>query len=447
MDREVELFLKAYPAVTMVEALITDCNGVARGKWIPKTKLNTVTRSGLKLPKSALALDIWGRDVPELAFENGDMDGYCMAVPGSLTPVLGPNGVNQAQLLMTMTDEEHAPFMGDPRQVLSGVIDRFRRMGLRPCVAVELEFSLLPDPGKEGLLSDTMASKHDVGGNLYALNELDRVEPMLDALRALFEVQGLPYEGIIKEAAPSQFEINMAHSAKTMQVADHIIKMQRGIRTIAKRFGLIASFMPKPMDNVPGNGMHVHCSLLDKRNNNIFNDGTDAGSQHLRHAVGGALDMMADSMLVFAPSYNAYRRFQPGNHAPTFPAWGMDNRTTAVRIPAGPHQAKRIEHRVAGADANPYLTLAVVLAGVLKGLDSQNEPPEPIAGNAYDQQPEGDTLPTLMGDAIDRFSSSEAIANFLSPQFQRIYALTKRQELAEFGSRVTEFELKTYLEI
>ena len=445
MRREIELFLQAYPDVSMIEALITDCNGVARGKWIPRGKIQSVLDNGLKLPKSALGLDIWGRDIPELAFQTGDIDGYCMVVESSLRPMQTIRGIDQGQLIMTMFNEDESPFLGDPRQILAQIVKRFEDKQLRPCMAVELEFSLLPDPGHDRPLREAFKGRESLGGNLYALDELDRHAEMLETLRAAFEVQDLPYEGIIKEAAPAQFEINMAHSDNVLELADKIIRMQRAVRMVAARFGMIASFMPKPMDDEAGNGMHVHCSLLDEQGANVFNNGSDEGSKFLQQAIAGCLDVMPDSMLIFAPSFNAYRRFQAGNHAPTLPTWGWYNRTTALRVPAGPPAAKRIEHRVAGADANPYLTLAVVLAGILHGLEKKLKPPPAVIGNAWAQEHACELLPTLMNDAIERFSASESMQTYLSDEFQAIFTKTKRQELDEFQRRVTDFEIESYL--
>jgi len=445
MRREIDLFLKAFPNVAMIEALITDCNGVARGKWIPRGKIQSVLENGLKLPKSALGLDIWGRDIPELAFANGDIDGYCLVVENSLRPMLTPRGIDQGQLIMTMYNEDQTPFLGDPRQILAQLVARFTEQQLRPCMAVELEFSLLPDPGHDRPLREAFKGRESLGGNLYALDELDRHAKMLETLREAFEIQDLPYEGIIKEAAPAQFEINMAHNDNVLELADQIIRMQRCVRMVAARYGMIASFMPKPMDDEAGNGMHVHCSLLDHRGSNVFNDGSEQGSKMLRQAVAGCLKVMPDSMLILAPSFNAYRRFQAGNHAPTVPTWGMDNRTTAIRIPAGPPAAKRLEHRVAGADANPYLTLAAILAGVLHGLDKRLTPPPHIKGNAWDQEHGAEHLPTLMSHAMESFEASEILRHYLSEEFQIIFAKTKQQELNEFQRRVTDFEIESYL--
>ena len=431
----------------MVEALITDCNGIARGKWLPVQKLDTIDKQGLKLPKSALGLDVWGRDIPALAHANGDIDGYCHLVEGSLRPLLTERGVDQAQVLLSMFDKDGNPYMGDPRQVLQALVNRFTEKELRPCMAVELEFSLLPKPETSEAIGAALRDQNAVGGNLYALSELDYHGPLLEALRQAFDTQDLPYEGIIKESAPSQFEINVAHSDDVMLLADQVIRMQRTIRAVSARHGFVASFMPKPIDDEAGNGLHVHFSLLDENGTNVFDDGGEEGSDLLRYAVAGCLELLPASMLLFAPSFNAYRRFQPGNHAPTESAWGYDNRTTAIRIPESPSAARRIEHRVAGADANPYLVLAAVLAGIWHGIENTLSPPNPIEGNAWDQEIDAPALPTTMDGAISVFDKSDVLSSYLTSEFKTLFLATKVQERNEFAKRVTEFELETYLRI
>ncbi len=431
----------------MVEALITDCNGVARGKWLPVQKLDAIEKQGLKLPKSALGLDVWGRDIPALAHANGDIDGYCHLVEGSLRPLLTERGVDQAQVLLSMFDKDGNPYMGDPRQVLQALVNRFTEKELRPCMAVELEFSLLPKPETSEAIGAALRDQNTVGGNLYALSELDYHGPLLEALRQAFDTQDLPYEGIIKESAPSQFEINVAHSDDVMLLADQVIRMQRTIRAVSARHGFVASFMPKPIDDEAGNGLHVHCSLLDENGTNVFDDGGEEGSDLLRYAVAGGLELLPASMLLFAPSFNAYRRFQPGNHAPTESAWGYDNRTTAIRIPESPSAARRLEHRVAGADANPYLVLAAVLAGIWHGIENTLSPPNPIEGNAWDQEIDAPALPTTMDEAISVFDKSDVLSSYLTSEFKTPFLATKVQERNEFAKRVTEFELETYLRI
>ena len=445
MHPDAAKLLADYPTIEMVEALITDCNGAARGKWLPVDKLSPLLEEGIKLPKSAVAQDVWGRDVPRIALDNGDIDGWCHVVPGSLAPSLSARGIDQAQVVLTMFTDQREPVLSDPRQVLARVVDAFTERGYVPRVAIELEFNLFRRPAEDQPLRDILPDENLTGGNLYGLGALDEHATLLEALREAFAVQQLPYEGVLKEAAPAQYEINVAYSDDALSYCDQVVRMQRGISAVAARFDAIASFMPKPMENQAGNGMHMHCSLLDAAGNNVFDNGTTEGSPLLRQAIGGCIEMMADSQLIFAPSDNAYRRFQPGNHAPTQPNWGYDNRTTALRIPASPSAATRIEHRVAGADSNPYLAIAALLAGILMGIDRGAEPPAPIAGNAWVDDVNNAPLPGSMADAIRRFSTSDTIRQYLSATFQSAFAELKQQELLEFERRVTDFELETYL--
>ena len=445
MHPNADTLLAQHPDIETVEALITDCNGAARGKWLPIEKLSALLSDGIKLPKSAVAQDAWGRDVPRIALDNGDLDGWCQAVPDSLVPVLTATGVDRAQVVLTMFKDDGAPLLSDPRQVLAQVVDKLEQKGLVPRVAIELEFNLFKRPDDNQTLRDVLPAENETGGNLYGLSSLDEHVALFDALKASFKTQGLPYEGVLKEAAPAQYEINVAYSDDAVAYCDQIISMQRCIRAVVQRFGALASFMPKPMENHAGNGMHVHCSLLDTSGKNVFDSGDVDGTPQLRQAVAGCFELMADTQLIFAPSYNAYRRFQAGNHAPTQPNWGYDNRTTALRIPASLSPATRIEHRVAGADSNPYLAVAALLAGIHLGIDRQCEAPPPISGNAWLEDAANVCLPGHMAEAIARFSESANVRETLSAEFQFAFSEVKKQELGEFERRVTDFELETYL--
>jgi glutamine synthetase len=226
--------------------------------------------------------------------------------------------------------------------------------------------------------------------------------------------------------------------------ARQILMMKRAIKEIARQHDLVASFMPKPFDDEAGNGLHVHCSVLDREGRNVFDDGSDLGTPELRGAIGGCLQHMPDSFAIFAPSFNAYRRFQKGSHAPTTPNWGYENRTVAVRVPAGSTKARRLEHRVPGADANPYLVFAAILAAALDGIERGLSPGAPISGDGYSQ--EGPTLPIYMQDALRTFGESSFISAALGPEMQRTFGLTKEQELAEFQRHITSLEYNAYVE-
>ena len=446
MSQEADWFLRAHPEITTIEALLPDCNGIMRGKWLPRHKLGKIYDGELKLPKTALSLDIWGRDVEELVFASGDADGICRPVEGSLLPTPWSPNSQHGQIMLSMFDGDGTPYMGDPRHVLKQVVSRFQEAGWTPVVAAELEFSLVTwDTDSLPLHTcPSPAGGSPVGGNMYALDVLNQHQEMMEDLRIACEIQDLPFDGVVKESAPSQYEINMHHVDSPVLAAKQIMMMKRLIKGIAAKYGLIASFMPKPFEDEAGNGMHVHCSVLDEQGNNIFDDGTERGTPILHHAIAGCLSHMADSVAIFAPSYNAYRRFQKGSHAPTSPSWGYENRTVAVRVPAGNHAARRLEHRVSGADANPYLLFAVLLASMLDGIENELKPSKPITGDGYAQ--EKTPLPVYMQDALTAFSESEFIRAALGGELQRIFTLTKQQEIEEFRSRITALEYQSYLE-
>ena len=445
MSLEADWFLRAHPEITTIEALLPDCNGVMRGKWVPRHKLATIFDGELKLPKTALSLDIWGRDVEELVFASGDADGICRPVEGSLLPTPWAAGGQHGQVMLSMFDADGSPYTGDPRHVLKQVLARYQEAGWQPVVAAELEFSLVHwDQTVPLHTCPAPAGGSPIGGNTYGLDVLNHHQEMLEDLRLACEVQDIPFDGVVKESAPSQYEINMQHVDNPVLAAKQILMMKRLIKGVAAKHNLIASFMPKPFEDEPGNGMHVHCSVLDENRVNIFDDGTEKGSPLLLNAIGGCLVNMADSVAIFAPSYNSYRRFQPGCHAPTFPSWGYENRTVAVRIPAGSHSARRLEHRVAGADANPYLMFAVLLSAMLDGIEQNLSPGDPISGDGYAQ--EEAKLPVYMPDAVRMFSESDFIRNSLGDEIQRIYTLTKEQELEEFRKRISVLEYQSFLE-
>jgi glutamine synthetase len=446
MSLEADWFLRAHPEITTIEALLPDCNGVMRGKWVPRHKLSKIFDGELKLPKTALSLDIWGRDVEELVFASGDADGICRPVEGSLLATPWTAGGQHGQVMLSMFNADGSPYLGDPRHTLKQVVARFQEAGLRPVVAAELEFSLVRwDNSIPQHTCPTPVGGSPIGGNTYGLDVLNHHQDMMEDLRLSCEIQDLPFDGVVKESAPSQYEINMQHVDNPVLAAKQIVMMKRLIKGVAAKHDLIASFMPKPFEDEAGNGMHVHCSVLDENGSNIFDDGSEKGSPLLQNAIGGCLFNMADSVAIFAPSYNGYRRFQPGRHAPTFPSWGYENRTVAVRVPAGSTVARRLEHRVAGSDANPYLLFAVLLSAVLDGIEQNISPGDPIKGDGYSQVE--NALPGYMPEAVQLFSESDFIRNSLGQELQRIYTLTKEQEIAEFRKRVTLLEHQSYLEL
>ena len=280
--------------------------------------------------------------------------------------------------------------------------------------------------------------------NVLSITDIEDHEVFFDELHDLCEKNKIPMDGISSENAPNQFEINLKHTADPLKAADQAILFKRFIKGIAKKHEKRATFMAKPFPNIAGSGMHIHFSLLDKDNNNVFNNNSDIGSDILKNAVGGILDSLKDSTLILAPHYNSYKRLRPGSHAPINICWGYENRTASIRIPGGDYLSKRIEHRVAGADANPYLVLSSVLSSALYGITEKKEPPKPLIGDTY--QKKTMQIAQSWDQAINDFEKSKKNKKFYFATFCEVFKNCKKQELEVFNSRIENYELVTYLE-
>ena len=440
---EAERFLHNNPGIESVDFLIPDINGVMRGKWGPAEAIAKVCNPGINMPLSIFGLDIWGREVEStgIHIETGDIDGYCRAIPGRIN--MAPWAPRPtAQVLMTMYTEAGEPCLYDPRNALQAIVQRFAAKGLTPVVAFELEFYLV-DPAVFQM-SGRMGRDDGPGPDrqhMYSLSELRGQSDLFADIRAAAISQGLPIDTIIKEAAPGQFEVNLKHRSDPMAAADDTVLLRRLITESAHKHNLRATFMAKPFLDWPGNGMHVHASVIDEHGDNIF--AGEAGDVKLQHAAAGLLSTLKDTLLFYIPGFNGYRRLQAGSYAPTRIAWGRNNRSVAVRVPASDDKAKRLEHRMSGADANPYLVLAGVLGGMLEGMEEGRLPPPAVEGNAYDVP-----LPQLsddMDDAIEDFERSDFIRRLVGADFRHIFAEIKREELKAFDNEITPLERSTYL--
>ncbi len=444
---EVERFLAAHPDTETVELLITDTCGVLRGKWAPASALGKAFGAGVNFPLSVFGVDVWGREVMEtgLHVDTGDRDGFCRAVPGTLKPV--PWAAHPtAQAILTMHTERGVPFHGDPRTRLEAVVERLAGHGLAAVCAFELEFYLL-DPSAPAHPTGTPAPvRSEPHGpertNVLALADLSAHGRLFGDVRAHAKAQGLPIDTIVKEAAPGQFEVNLKHRGDALAAADDVVLLKRLIAETAAAHGLKASFMAKPFLGWAGNGMHVHVSLVDGSGQNVFAEQA-TGEKTLEAAIAGLIETMAASTLVFVPTWNGFRRLQPGSYAPTRAAWGHNNRSVAVRVPASPPEARRLEHRIAGTDANPYLVLAAVLGGMLEGIERGLVPPPPADRNAYEEP--APPLPATMAEAIRLFERSDFVRRTFGVEYRSLFAAVKAAEMAAFQSEITPLERSTYL--
>lgn len=436
---------------TEFDFFITDLNGNLRGKRMPAAAMEKVIKEGVKLPRSVIGFDFWGADVLDngLVFESGDSDGVCLPVSDTALPVPWAESPRE-QMLAMMFNVDGTAFEADPRQVLKRVVDRFKTRGLHPVMATELEFYLM-DAESETTQRPLPPVLADGSGRRlsntegYAIEEMDGFSAFFADIREACELQGIEADTIIAEMGPGQFEINLNHVDDPLSAADQAILFKRLVRGVSRCHNYAATFMAKPYADQSGNGFHVHFSLLDDARQNVFDDGTNQGSKMMKQAVAGMMKTMPDTMLILAPNLNSYRRFMPGAHAPTIASWGYENRTVALRIPDSPGVARRIEHRVAGADANPYLVLASVLAGALYGIENDLEPAEPVEGDAYSDGDEAMILPNEWVQATSAFESSLILREYLGEEFQRVYSAAKRQEQRLLSERITDVEYEAYL--
>lgn len=444
---EANAFLEEHPEVQFVDLLIADMNGVVRGKRIERASLTKVYEKGINLPASLFALDINGSTVEStgLGLDIGDADRICYPIPGTLSSEPWQKRPT-AQLLMTMHELDGQPFFADPREVLRSVVEKFDELGLTICAAFELEFYLIDQENVNGRPQpprSPISGKRPHSTQVYLIDDLDEYADCLQDMLEGAKVQGLPADAIVKESAPAQFEVNLHYTEDALKACDHAVLLKRLVKNIAYDHEMDTTFMAKPYPGQAGNGLHVHISLLDKDGNNIFASDDPEQNAALRHAVGGVLETMPASMAFLCPNVNSYRRFGAQFYVPNAPSWGLDNRTVALRVPTGASEAVRLEHRVAGADANPYLMMATILAGIHHGLTNQVEPGAPVVGNAYEQMEP--SLPNNLRDALRQLDDSEIINRYISPEYIDIFVACKESELEEFEHSISDLEYNWYL--
>ena len=441
-------FLERHPDVEVIEAFVIDANGVPRGKWIPRDRSHDIFTNGMALPRSIYALDVWGRDVlgAGLAEGTGDPDGQCLPVPGSLAPVPWLSRPT-AQVFLGMRGDDGSGFYADPRNVLRAVLDRYAARGLKPVVAIEFEFYII-DPVHSALDPVRPPNSRDVRWQsrqtqVLSISELHEFENVFADIARACEVQRVPVDTFLRENGPGQYEVNLKHVGDALLGADHAVLLKRIIKGVIRKHDYDATFMAKPYGQHAGSGMHVHFSLLDEAGANVFiGDGNDT-SPTLFGAVAGLIATMPDSMAVFAPNANSYRRVTLSEHAPMFASWGLETRSAAVRVITSRRESTRLEHRVAGADSNPYLVLAAILAGALRGIEGGLRPGEPLIADNHTEahQP----LPNNWDYALELFAASDFTGECLGADYKALYLACKNQELAEFRGRVTDVEYDAFI--
>lgn len=450
--QEARDFLAQHPDVRLIELILIDANGIPRGKLLHRDELLAIYENGRPLPSSILALTIQGEDVEEsgLVWEVADADCWTYPLAGSLT--LQPwRSKPTGQLQVSMHPTQGLPATpADPRHVLIRAIDRLKADGYHPVMAVELEFYLLdknrsacgrPQPALQ------MNGVRPQAPQVYGVTELEQLQPFLDDLYDACDVQGLPVRTAISEYAPGQVELTLEHRFDALQAIDEGLRYKRLVKGVANKHGFIACFMAKPFGDLAGSGLHMHVSLADEQGNNLMaselSDLEGGPGTLLRHAIGGMMATLNDALAIFCPNANSYRRFQANSYAPLAKSWGVNNRTVSFRVPGGPAKSRHVEHRICGADANPYLAAAAILSGIHYGIQNQIDPGEEIIGNGYEQARE--TLPTDWLTALRALENSSWAKEALGEEFLKVYLAIKWNEFRQFMSEVGEQDWRWYL--
>jgi glutamine synthetase len=404
---EAQAFLDANPAVQWIDAFLFDMNGIPRGKRIPRSDLLGVAKNGLMMPTSVFIMDPLGNCVEETGrlWETGDRDHHCHLLSGTLVPV--PIGDRRhAQVVMVVCDADEL----DPRTVLVHQVERFARAGQTPVAAVELEFYITKRSTNGAFaLHKPEGLSDDPGRPLtFGFEQMDSLSPFVDDVYRICEVQHLPVDTVMQESGPGQLEINLKHRADAVAAALDGLLLRRAVKAAARAHQLDATFMAKPHHDWAGSGMHVHLSLQDNTGQNLF--AGDPVSPLFLYALGGMRETMADFMAIWAQSANAYRRYVPKSYVSMAAHWGFNNRTVALRIPHGTGATTRVEHRVAGADANPYLVIASILAGMSTALPTRSTPAPPSKATRKESR-----LRRCPPPGSTRLISSSALKSFAKP--------------------------------
>ena len=448
---EAEAFLAAHPEIEAFDILLHDANGIGRGKIIRRHELLGFYKSGRHLPISILGLDIVGEDVHEtgLIWDQGDGDLRAWPIPGTLVP-LHNTTPPRGEVFMSMYTLDGVKMTSDPRHALQRQVDALAAEGLHPAGAFELEFFLLDnDRGPDGKMQparDVLDGRKSRKTEVYSVDHLHGMMPLFNDIYAGAKAAGITAETMISEYAPGQYELTLHYRTDVMQAADDVVRLKRIVRAQARAHGVTACFMAKPNEDYAGSGMHFHVSMQDAAGKNVFVEAEEGQwNATLLHALGGLRETMAESMLVFAPHANSWRRFASQSYAPVSPSWGVNNRSVALRIPAGDIRARRIEHRPSGVDANPYLVAATVLAGIRHGLANRIDPGPETTGNGYEAGPEHTGIPSDWKSAIDAAKRSAFLKDALGEDMHRTFTAIKAAEYQRVMRTVSEVDFDLYL--
>lgn len=441
MSNDIAAWIKER-GIAEVECIVPDMNGIQRGKVLPAGKfLKSITDRTLRIPGSVFTVTVTG-DYPE------DIDSIVPTYDPDVVLVPDANTLREAPGFKTPTayviadafDAAGKPVAIAPRHILKKVLDLYAKRGWRPVIAPELEFylvsknldadfPLVPPMGRSG--------RAETGSQPYGLEALSEFEDIIEQIYDYCEKAALNIDTMIHESGAAQLEVNFVHG-DPLALADEALLFKRIVRQVALDHGVYATFMAKPMSDQPGSAMHIHQSVLDADNGrNVFSTANGRDSALFRSYIAGLARLLPQISPLFAPNVNSFRRMRPDTDAPINVQWGSDNRSCGLRIPISDSKNRRIENRLPGADANPYLSIAASLICGYIGMVERMVPPKMISGNAYNR---ARTLPRTLEGALDRFSHCKAVREHLGADFFEVFHAIKDAELYAYQSVISSWE-------
>ena len=447
-QEELDRFAADHPEITWIDAAFIDFQGQPRGKRLPRTEWNKLVLGDVRITGSNL-ISLPTGDIPKVddyGWYDGDPDNFCFGVGGTLAPQPWDRSGKTGQIMLTIHQADGSAHENAPAAVLERVEQALLdELGLRADVAVELEFYFVDKKDdRQGQLRRVInpgTGQPERDPQVYNIGVYDGFDPVLREIERCCKAQGLDVEGSVCEFGGGQFEVNLRHATGATQVVHEAIALIRTVKRVAARQSLRATFMSKPFDGDAGNGMHIHASLVDQEGNNVF-AGKEVNAA-LRHAIAGVLETLYEGMLIFAPSPHAWRRLEPNMFVPMGKFWAVENRSVLARVPQLTDKDKRIEHRIAGADANPYFAVAAVLAGMHHGLSNQLDPGPQAEGNASCNWQEG--MPRSFLDALDAHQASAILRPLMGRDIWDRYYRVKREELNGYLAERSPVEVRWYL--
>jgi glutamine synthetase len=427
--------------VTEIECLVPDLTGVARGKILPREKF-TEDR-GMRLPEVVVAMGVTGEFPEEGPYYDvispTDRDMHLRPDPSTVRIV--PWAVDPtAQVIHDCYDRDGALVPYAPRSVLRRVCDLYDQRGWDPVVAPELEFYLVArntDPDVPLKPPVGRSGRSETSRQAYSIDAVNEFDPLFEDVYDYCEKMELNVDTLIHEIGAGQMEINFFH-AHPLGLADEVFLFKRTVREAAMRHNMFATFMAKPIAGEPGSAMHIHQSVVSKTTGqNIFSNEDGTPTQEFFWYIGGLQRYIPAAMALFAPYVNSYRRLARFSSAPINIQWGTDNRTVGIRSPVASAAGRRIENRVIGADANPYVALAATLACGWLGIQNRIEPSPECKGDAYLGEY---ALPRSLGEALALLRAETDLAEVLGKEFVTVYTEIKEIEYAEFMKVISPWE-------